>query len=112
VRIADEKYVVLATCPPVGDPVTTRARLVPLSDGRLGLWPAADVVSDGETVSLRRGGPDAPGSAGSPVVTGTAAVVRSGRGFEETRAKLRRKYGWRARLSRTDALVVVRLDGS
>ncbi len=96
---ADEKYVVLT----VAD-ATTRARLVPLSDGRLGLWPADDIDADGREVAVRPERPD------SPAVNGSAVVVRSGRYFDEARAKGRRKYGRRARLNRTDAVVLVRLE--
>jgi hypothetical protein len=100
VVIADEKYVVLT----VAD-ATTQARLVPLSDGRLGLCPADEIDADGQEVTLRPDRPD------SPAVHGTAAVVRSGRAFDETRSKIRRKYGWRGgRLSSTDAVLLVRLE--
>jgi hypothetical protein len=98
VAIADERYVVLT----VAD-ATTRARLVPLSDGRLGLSPSEDIDADGQAVTL---GVD---DASSPAVRGTADVVRSGRAFDETRAKIRRKYGWRGRLKST-AVVLVRLE--
>ena len=99
VALADEKYVVLT----VAD-ATTRARLVPLSDGRLGVCP-----DDGHRRG-RAGGHPPPGVAGSPAVGGTATAVRSGRAYEETRAKVRRKYGWRGRLSSTDAVLIVRLE--
>jgi hypothetical protein len=100
VAIADEKYVVLT----VGD-ATSRARLVPLSDGRLGVCPAgSDLAADGRAVSLR---PEEPGS---PAADGTATVVRSGRAYDETRAKVRRKYGWRGRLSTTDAVLIISLE--
>ena len=97
--LADEKYVVLT----VAD-ASTRARLVLLSDGRLGVCPDDDVDADGQAVTLRADG------AGSPVVGGAATVVRSGRAYDETRAKFRRKYGWRGRLSSTAAIVLVGLD--
>ena len=42
VALPDEKYVVLT----VGD-ASTRARLVPLSDGRLGVCPDQDIEADG-----------------------------------------------------------------
>jgi hypothetical protein len=99
VVIADEKYVVLT----VAD-VTTRARLVQLSDGRLGLWPADDIKADGQPVTLRPDRPD------SPAVSGSADVVRSGRYFDEALARGRRKYGRRARLGHTEELVLVRLE--
>ncbi len=98
VEIADEKRVVIS----VGD-ATTRARVVRLSDGGIALWPDDDVVVDGQAVSVRAERPD------SPALRGTAAVVRSGRAFDEARVKLRKKYGWRARFSHPDAVVVVRL---
>ncbi len=86
---------------------TTRARVVPLSDGRLGLCPADDpaddLAADGQAVTLRTEVPD------STAYAGTATVVRSGRAFDETRAKLRRKYGWRDRFSPTEVVVLVRL---
>ncbi len=98
--IADQKYVVLT----VGD-ATSRARLVPLSDGRLGVCPAgSELAADGRAVTLR------PDESGSPAVDGTATVVRSGRAYDETRAKVRRKYGWRGRLTSTDAVLIVRLE--
>lgn len=97
--LADEKYVVLT----VGD-ATSRARLVPLSDGRLGVCPADRLDADGQTVTLC---PDKPGSS---TVNGEATVVRSGRAYDETRAKVRRKYGWRGRLSTTDAVLIVLLE--
>lgn len=83
---------------------TTRARLVSLSDDRLGLWTADDVDADGRAVTLRAEGAD------SPAVTGTAQVVRSGRAFDETCAKLRRKYGRRVRPSHIEAVVLVTLE--
>jgi hypothetical protein len=106
VAIADEKYVVLATRPPSGDPATTRARLVPLSDGRIGLWPEYDVVADGQAVTV------CAEHVGSPELAGTAEVVRSGRAYDESRVRIRRKYGWRGRLARTDPVVLVRLHES
>lgn len=103
VVVADETYVVLSVA---GG--TTRARVVALSDGRIALWPAddavADVVADGQALTVRA---DRPGSAAVP---GTAAVVRSGRAFDEARAKLRKKYGWRARLSPPGAILLLHLD--
>jgi hypothetical protein len=99
VALADEKYVVLTVAA-----ASTRARLVPLSDGRLGLWPVPDLDVDGLAVTLRSDRSD------SPAHRGTADIVRSGRAFDEARAKLRRKYGWRGRLSGSDAVVLVRLE--
>jgi hypothetical protein len=106
VAIADEKYVVLATRPRSGDSATTRARLVPLSDGRIGLWPEYDVVADGQDITVCAEHVD------SPELAGTAEVVRSGRAYDESRVRIRRKYGWRGRLARTDPVVLVRLDES
>ena len=97
--IADEKYVVVTV-----DGVSARARVVPLSDGRLALCPADDIVTDGQSVTVRAVRPD------SPELTATAAVVRSGRAFDETRAKIRRKYGRRSRASHLEAVVLLRLD--
>jgi hypothetical protein len=102
VAIADERYVVLTTRSPSGESVTTRARLVALSDGRLGLWAADDVVTDGQEVQVRVERPD------SPELAGTVDVVRSGRSFDEARAKMRSKYGWRARLPGHDAVILFR----
>ncbi len=46
----------------------------------------------------------------SPAISGAATVVRSGRAYDETLAKVRRKYGWRGRLSSTDAVLILRLE--
>ena len=95
--IADEKYVVVTV-----DDVSTKARVVQLSDDRLGLWTTGDIVTDGQAVTLRADRADSPG------LTATAQVVRSGRAFDETRAKIRRKYGHRSRPSHIESVVLVR----
>lgn len=86
---------------PTGEEITTRARVVELSDGRLGMW-SEDIVPDRQAVRVRAEGPDSPGLAG------TVDVVRSGRSFNEARTKLRRKYGRRARVSHLDAVLLLR----
>lgn len=98
-ELADEKQVVVS----VGE-TTTRARVVGLSDGRIALWPADDVVEHDQALSVRADRPD------PPALSGVAAVVRSGRAFDEARAKLRKKYGWRARFSHPETIVVSRRD--
>jgi hypothetical protein len=102
VEIADETYVVLSTRPGSGE--SERAPVVPLSDGRLGLWTVAE-ITDGQPVAVRSERPDAP------ELRGTAELVRSGRWFDEVVAKARRKYGLRSRASHIDLVVLVRLDG-
>ena len=101
-EITDEQYVVISTHADTGEPLSGRARVVPLSDGRLGLWVAVDLEADGQVVTVRAERTDAA------ELHGTAHLVRSGRAFDEARAKLRKKYGWRARLSRPDELLLVR----
>ena len=103
-EVTDEQYVVISTHADTGESVSGRARVVPLSDGRLALWVADDLEADGRTVTVRAGRTDVA------ELHGTAQLVRSGRAFDEARAKLRKKYGWRARLSRPDELLVVRPD--
>jgi hypothetical protein len=103
VEIADEKYVVVSTRPVAGEPETTRARVIALSDGRLGFWMVGE-IKDGQAVAVR------PERSDAPEVRGTAEVVRSGRWFDEVVGKARRKYGLRARVGHIDTVVLVRLE--
>ncbi len=103
VEIADETYVVISTRVASGESVSGRARVVPLSDGRLGLWSADVLVADGQPIAVRSEHTDAE-------LRGTVELVRSGRAYDETRAKLRRKYGLRGRLRQGDSVLLVRLD--
>ena len=103
-QIADEQYVVISTQAGTGESASGRARVVPLSDGRLGLWVADDLDLDGQVVTVRAERAEVAD------LHGTAQVVRSGRAFDEATAKLRRKYGWRARLAHPDTIVVLQRE--
>ncbi|WP_193605151.1 hypothetical protein [Nocardioides dongkuii] len=95
------------------DPVRTPVRVVTLADGRLGFAVTAAGepcrrVTDGATVTLE------PPSGPADMVTGTAAVVRSGRWYDEVRGRLRAEGTLleRWRLRRADAVVLVTPAGA
>ncbi len=80
-----------------GAPVSTPVWLVPVSDGRVGMWTG---YQTGKAKRLRHDhkvrvqtctarGRVAPGA---PVYTGTAELVRSGPLYDEVQAKLKKKY--------------------
>jgi hypothetical protein len=113
VGIGDQRYVALTTLREPGRDVPVRMRVVTLSDGRLGLWGVQDVRHGQQAVQVRacdrRGRP----LADSPAVSGSAEVVRSGRYYDETVAKVHRKYGVGGILltDRTaDAVMLVRVS--
>src|SRR5215218_6899239 len=96
--LEDEKYLAFTTFRKNGDPVSTPTWVVPVSDGRVGFWTA---MGSGKTKRLKNDprvtlqASDLRGRTkeGSPVVTGTAELVQSGRLFDEVHASIRRKYG-------------------
>ena len=127
--ISDEKYIAFTTFRRSGEAVSTPTWVVPVSDGRVGFWTA---MGSGKTKRLKndprvtlqasdvRGRP----KEGSPVVSGTAELVQSGRLFDEVKAQVREKYGVmttvskvlgalpmrRKNLTYADTVVLVRLD--
>jgi uncharacterized protein len=126
VAISDGRYIAVTTFRRSGEAVSTPIRVVPVSDGRIGFWIA---TGSARTERLRhdprvrvqpcdvRGRP----RPGAPEVGGTAEMVRSGRLFDEVRARVREKYGLLAGISRLvgrspgrrqhgDTVVLVRLD--
>jgi PPOX class probable F420-dependent enzyme len=128
--LADEKYVALTTYRRSGEPVSTPVWVVQISDGRLGIWTAAD---SGKVKRLRNDSrvtaqaSDLRGRvrAGTTPLNGTAEEVRSGRWYDEVHRRLDEKYGLLARATKLagrlrrrgasgrthDAVILVRLDG-
>jgi uncharacterized protein len=128
--LADEKYISFTTFRKSGQPVSTPVWVVPVSDGRIGFWTA---MGNGKTKRLRNDPrvtvqpSDARGRVkeGTPVHSGTAEMVQSGRLFDEVQARVREKYGVMTKLTRVlgrlggmnrkgltyaDTVVLVRLD--
>lgn len=129
--LADEKYLALTTYRKSGAAVTTPVWVVPVSDGRIGVWTAADSGKvrrlrndprvEAQPAHLRGRVKD-----GSKPVSGTAELVRSGRWYDEVHGRLDEKYGVLAtvtklagRLKRRrsavrayDTVILVRLDDS
>lgn len=128
--ISDEKYIAFTTFRRSGEPVSTPTWIVPVSDGRVGFWTA---MGTGKTkrlghdprVTLQASDVRGRVEAGSPVVTGTAELVQSGRLFDEVQAKVREKYGLMTKVTKVlaglgplrrqgltyaDSVVLVRLD--
>jgi PPOX class probable F420-dependent enzyme len=128
--LADEKYISFTTFRKSGQPVSTPVWLVPVSDGRIGFWTA---MGTGKTKRLKNNPQvtvqpsDARGRVkeGTPVQSGTAELVQSGRLFDEVQARVREKYGFMTKLTKVlskvggmnrkgltyaDTVVLVRLD--
>lgn len=114
--IADAKYVALTALPSAGG-APTRMRVVPLSDGRVGLWAVGDLRRGEQVVRVQACDHHGHPLKDAPPLSGSAEVVRSGRYFDETAAKVRRKYGTAGgRFLLTErsatAVMLVRLDPS
>jgi uncharacterized protein len=128
--LADEKYISFTTFRKSGQPVSTPVWVVPVSDGRIGFWTA---MGNGKTKRLKNNPQvtvqpsDVRGRVkeGTPVQSGTAEMVQSGRLFDEVQAKVREKYGFMTKLTKVlgklggmkrkgltyaDTVVLVRLD--
>lgn len=128
--LADEKYISFTTFRKSGQPVSTPVWVVPVSDGRIGFWTA---MGNGKTKRLKNNPrvtvqpSDARGRVkdGTPVHSGTAEMVQSGRLFDEVHARVREKYGFMTKLTKVlakvggmnrkgltyaDTVVLVRLD--
>jgi uncharacterized protein len=115
VAIADERYVALTPQPTSPESASSVARVVPLSDGRIGLWTTTELAVDRQAVAVQACDRRGVANADAPALPGSAEVVRSGRLFDEVQAKVRRKYGVAGtRLLLTDrtaeAVVLVRLE--
>ena len=127
-ELAAGRYVALTTYRRSGEAVTSPVRVVPVGDGRVGLWTA---TGSGATERLAHTArvvvqpSDARGrpTPGTTPLDGTAQVVRSGASFDEVHARVREKYGALATVTRVlaslgpgrqrgvaDAVVLVRLD--
>jgi uncharacterized protein len=128
--LADEKYISFTTLRKSGQPVSTPVWVVPVSDGRIGFWTA---MGNGKTKRLRNNPrvtvqpSDVRGRVkeDTPVRSGTAEMVQSGRLFDEVQARVREKYGFMTKLTKAlgrlggmrrkgltyaDTVVLVRLD--
>jgi PPOX class probable F420-dependent enzyme len=128
--IGDERHIAFTTLRRSGDAVTTPTWVVPVSDGRVGVRTAMGSgttrrLENDSRVTLRASDGRGRPREGSPVVSGTAELVQSGRFFDEVQAAVRAKYGWRTTVARTwltlgplrrtgltyaDTVVLVRLD--
>jgi PPOX class probable F420-dependent enzyme len=103
--LADEKYISFTTFRKSGQPVSTPVWVVPVSDGRIGFWTA---MGTGKTKRLKNNPQvtvqpsDARGRVkeGTPVQSGTAELVQSGRLFDEVQARVREKYGFMTKLTK------------
>ena len=128
--IADEKTIALTTFRRSGEGVVTPVWVNRVSDGRIGFWTA---MGSGKTkrlahnphVTVQACSASGKLKAGSPVLRGTAEMVRSGPLFDEVTAAGKKKYGVMVPISRTmgrlfglqkkgqtygDTVVLVRID--
>lgn len=113
---ASEKCIAFTTFRKSGTPVTSPVWLVPLDDGRIGFYTS---MGSGKTKRLRNNpavtvqpcdmrGRLTPGT--SPV-SGTAEVVRSGPLYDEVMNKIRKKYGWMARVAKVTGSLALKRQG-
>ncbi|MGA8255234.1 MAG: PPOX class F420-dependent oxidoreductase [Nocardioides sp.] len=129
--IANEKYMSLTTYRKSGEGVSSPVWVVPLEDGRIGFWTA---MGTGKTKRLKNDPrvvvqpSDGRGKVkdGSATVTGTAALVQSGKDFAEVKDKVKAKYGFMTKVTKllaklgpqgrkglvyADTVVLITLDG-
>ena len=94
-QLAGEKYLALTTFRRSGEPVTTPARVVPVSDGRLGLCTAmTEPLARDRRVQVEPCDVRGRTQETTSPVDGRAEVVRSGALFDEVHGRVREKYGW------------------
>jgi PPOX class probable F420-dependent enzyme len=125
--ISDERYLAFTTYRRNGDAVSTPVWVVPVSDGRIGFWTAMGTGSTERPVTVQPCDARGRTREGTSPLEGTAETVRSGRLFDEVRARVRQKYGLRSRVpgllgrltgrrttgqAYADTVVLVRLDGA
>jgi PPOX class probable F420-dependent enzyme len=103
--LADETYVSLTTFRRSGEPVATPVWVVPVSDGRLGVWTASESgkvkrLRHDPRVSVQPCNARGQVGAGTEPATGTAEMVRSGRWYDEVMSGVDTKYGLLGRLTK------------
>lgn len=101
-QLAGEKYLALTTFRRSGEPVTTPARVVQVSDGRLGFCTAmTERLAHDQRVQLEPCDLRGRTQETTSPVDGRAEVVRSGALFDEVHGRVREKYGWRTTATRS-----------
>ena len=99
-ELSEEKYVSLTTYRRNGDPVATPVWIAPLAGGRAGFTTAADSgkvkrIRANPSVTLAPSDIRGNVATGSASRTATADVVIGGDSFEEIRAAVSTKYGFK-----------------